>query len=165
MDNVSDCVFKYIGYIATILFIVYFLAKMFEYNDGRLFDAVGISSNKIEGMSVKDQDKAKKMSEKIDLWMDNFEEEEVKKEKEYMEKIPQELKDSVDDLIELFNTAPLRRKKEEIYKAATNASDARHAIGSISLIIDKMLKTPHGMSLWNKLTKSSVKPAKKSSGW
>ena len=165
MDNVSDCVFKYIGYIATILFIVYFLAKMFEYNDGRLFDAVGISSNKIEGMSVKDQDKAIKMSEKIDLFMDNLEESHGKKMKEYQEKIPQELKDSVEDFIDRINEYDLIQQKEQIYKTLTNSPNAENALNNLYRKLTDLRKTPHGLSMYNKLTKSSVKPAKKSSGW
>lgn len=153
INNISASVFKYIMYILITLLIIYFLAKMFEYNDGRLFDAVGISSNKIEGMSVKDKDKAVKVSENLDLYMDKHEEDGGKKLDDYLSKVPQELKDAVREFFELSMEGDVKQEKKNIYIRLLNTNTPEEASNSLAQDFIRLQKTSRGIEILNKIAK------------
>ena len=168
LNNMSvDDFFKYLGYIAFFLFIIYIITCILRVQNNFLLDSFGVNSIK-EGFSEEDQEKLKDYSEKIDLALDGIEKENEKNTKKFS-KLPSEVKQTLNDMDEVFSEWFMWMKFNNIiHNLRSKKIAAKTKINQIaSELLEIRIKTPIIYEKIKKLLNDEKveKSSKKSSLW
>lgn len=150
LNNMSvDDFFKYLGYVAFFLFIIYIITCILRVQNNFLLDSFGVNSIK-EGFSEDDQDLLKDYSEKIDLALDGIEKQNETNTKIFS-KLPSEVKQSLNDIDEVCSEWIMWRELESIISELKNKKKAAGA--KLDSIADKFFKMHKNPKLYEKMKK------------
>uniref|UniRef100_A0A6C0C2D2 Uncharacterized protein n=1 Tax=viral metagenome TaxID=1070528 RepID=A0A6C0C2D2_9ZZZZ len=105
----SELLLQYLGYLAIALFCGYFIYIVLKVQSDYMFDSVAgvesfIGGTVIEGMQVTELEKKnfETGTQHLDIAMDSLDKDYFAKQKEYLNGIPQDTKDSILELYDLF---------------------------------------------------------------
>lgn len=135
LNNVSvDDFFKYLGYVAFFLFIIYIITCILRVKNNFLLDSFGVNSIK-EGFSEDDQEKLKDYSEKIDLVLDKIEKENEHNIKRFS-KLPDEVKQTLGDFDKIFSEWAMYTSLQDLIQTIDSSSNKPEK--KVDIIINKL---------------------------
>lgn len=126
----SETLLQYLGYFAVSVFCIYFVMVVLKVNSDFIysssFDHMGFGSPLVEGLEVSDAEKKlfEKAGEHVDIYLETLDRDVIKKNKEFIDTVPDDAKESLVDLYDNINEAiavNVLKNLLDIYKG-TNAN-------------------------------------------